>query len=241
MEQEKLKLMMTCERLTSHRRRLEAALKFCHSHSMMTSTDDHTHTGATPSHQQLYRKLSKATQVIIELVGQKEQLLAIVTKLRDKGKNYEQDKSRVVPGNTSQSAQITPNKTIHKHSIGSHGNNKQSICSTPQHSHRSDTQSSSSLHGNTDKHVPSDESLQVTDSFELSCQKHHEALERLLNTATAGGLLSSDDDHVPNNSGSFVVRGRSLAHKRPPPGRTHRSRVHKAQQQTTRRVKNPEK
>jgi len=129
----------------------------------------------------------------------------------------------------------------HGHIIGSHGNNEQSICSTPQHSHHGDTQSSSSLHGYTDKHVPSDESLQVTDSFELSCQKHHEALERLLNTATAGGLLSSDDDLVPNNSGSFVVRGRSLAHKRPPPGRTHRSRDHKAQQQTTRRVKKPEK
>jgi len=208
---------------------------------MMTSTDDHTRTEATPTHQQLYRKLSKATQVIIELVGQKEQLLAIVTKLRDKVKNdHEQDKSRVVQVDISQSTQITPNnKTVHKHSIGSHGNNKQSICSTPWHSHRGDVQSSSSLHGNSDKHVPSDESLQVTDSFELSCQQHHEALERLLNTATAGGLLSSDDDHVPSNSGSFVVRG--LAHKRPPPGRTHRSRDCKTQQQTTRHVKKPEK
>ena len=238
MEQEKLKLMMTCERLTSHRRRLEAALKFCHSHSMMTSSDDHAPTEALSTHQQLHRKLSKATQVIIELVGQKEQLLTIVTKLRDKVRSYEQVKTRTVQGDKSQSAQITTdNKTTHKHSTGSHGINKQSIHSTPLHG----AHSSSSHHGNSDKLVTSDGSLQVTDSFELSCQQHHEALEKLLNTATAGGLLSSDDDHVPSNSGSFVVRGRSLAHKRPPAGRTHKSRDHMTQQQTTRRVRKPEK
>jgi len=233
MEQEKLKLMMTCERLTSHRRRLEAALKFCHSHSMMKSTDDYTHTEATPTHQLLHRKLSKATQVIIELVGQKEQLLTIVTKLRDKIKKYEEVKSRTVQGDMLQSTQVTPDfKTIYKYSANSHGNNTQS---TPRHG---DIQSSSS---NSNKQVASDGSLQVTDSFELSCQQHHEALEKLLNTATAGGLLSSDDDHVPSNNGSFVVKGRGLVHMKPPPGRTHKSREPTTQQQTTRHVKKPKK
>jgi len=235
MEQEKLKLMMTCERLTSHRRRLEAALKFCHSHSMMTSSDDHAPMGATPTLQQLHRKLSKATQVIIELVGQKEQLLSIVTKLRDKLKSYEQQAKTSNHGDVSASE----NRTTHKHFIGSHGNNKQTVHSSPLHSHHGDVPSSSSNHGNDDKCVISDGSLQATDSFELSCQQHHEALEKILNTA--GGLLSSDDDHVPSNSGSFVVRGRGVAHKRPPPNKSHKSRDHVIQRQTIRRVKKPEK
>ena len=90
MEQERLQLMMKCERLSSHRRRLEAALQFCHSHSLVMSSEDHAPTGAPPTQQQqLHRKLSKATQVIIELVNQKEQLLSIVNKLRDKLKSYE--------------------------------------------------------------------------------------------------------------------------------------------------------
>ena len=72
MEQERLQLMMKCERLASHRRRLEAALQFCHSHSLVMSSEDHAPAGVTPIHQ-LHRKLSKATQVIIELVNQKEQ------------------------------------------------------------------------------------------------------------------------------------------------------------------------
>ena len=87
MEQERLQLMMKCERLSSHRRHLEAALQFCHSHSSVMSLDDHTPAGAPPTQHQLHRKLSKATQVIIELVNQ---ILSIVNKLRDKLKSSEQ-------------------------------------------------------------------------------------------------------------------------------------------------------
>ena len=89
MEQERLQLIMKCEQLASHQRCLEAALKFCHSHSLVMSLEYQPTTGATPTHQ-LQRKLSKATQVIIELVNQKEQLLSIVSKLRDKLKSNEQ-------------------------------------------------------------------------------------------------------------------------------------------------------
>ena len=90
MEQERLQLMMKCERLSSHRQHLEAALQFCHSHSLMMSSDDHAPTGAPSTQHELHRKLSKATQVIIELVNQKEQLLSIVNKLRNKLKSSEQ-------------------------------------------------------------------------------------------------------------------------------------------------------
>ena len=44
--------MMKCERLSSHRRRLEAALQFCHSHSLVMSLDDHAPAGATPTQHQ---------------------------------------------------------------------------------------------------------------------------------------------------------------------------------------------
>ena len=46
------------------------------------------------------------------------------------------------------------------------------------------TPSVGSYHGNGyDKQVTSEGSLQVTDSFELSCQQHHEALENILSNA----------------------------------------------------------
>ena len=59
MEQERLQLMMKCERLSSHRRRLEAALQFCHSHSLVVSSDDDASTGAPPTQHQLHNKLKK--------------------------------------------------------------------------------------------------------------------------------------------------------------------------------------
>ena len=232
MEQERLQLMMKCERLSSHRRRLEAALQFCHSHSLVMSSDDHAPTEAPPTQHQLHRKLSKATQVIIELVNQKEQLLSIVNKLRDKLKSSEQK------------VESSSSHDIGSHDVGSHEHKDTVIntttpaknCvhsnhsnrvhhSTPLyhsvHDHSSNTLTPSvgSYHGNGyDKQATSEGSLQVTDSFELSCQQHHEALENILSTAAADNLLSSEDDCAPSNK--MVVRGKKLGH---PPVSVHRS------------------
>lgn len=232
MDQERLQLMMKCERLSSHRQRLEAALQFCHSHSLVMSSGDHVPTGTPPTQQQLYRKLSKATQVIIELVNQKEQLLSIVNKLRDKLKSSEQKvessdiashdvKSRDVGSNDQHIASntITP---INNHVHNSH--RKITDHSTPLYLsvHDSSNRKFSSVdsyHGN--QQVTSEESLQVTDSFELSCQQHHEALENILTTAAADNLLSSEDDHVSSNK--MIVRGKRLGH---PPVSAHKSSNH---------------
>lgn len=232
MEQERLQLMMKCERLSSHQRRLEAALQFCHSHSLVMSSDDHAPTGAPPTQHQLHRKLSKATQVIIELVNQKEQLLSIVNKLRDKLKSSEQKVE-------SSSSHDTGSHDAKSHDVGSHdhkdivtktttpvrncvhGNHSSKAHhSTPLHRSVHDssntlTPSVGSYYGN--GQVTSEESLQVTDSFELSCQQHHKALENILSTAAADNLLSSEDDHAPSNK--MVVRGKRLGH---PPVRSSR-------------------
>ena len=236
MEQERLQLMMKCERLSSHRRHLEAALQFCHSHSSVMSLDDHTPAGAPPTQHQLHRKLSKATQVIIELVNQKEQLLNIVNKLRDnKLKSSEQKaenssshnigshdaKSRDV-GSHDHKGTVTNATTPVKNHV--HGNCNIAHHSTPLHhsvhdSRNTLTPSVGSYHGN------SEGSLQVTDSFELSCQQHHEALENILTTAAADNLLSSEDDHTPSNK--MIIRGKRLAH---PPVNIHRSRDHVSRQ-----------
>ena len=242
--------MMKCERLASHRRRLEAALQFCHSHSLVMASEEHAHTGATPTHQQLHRKLSKATQVIIELVNQKEQLLIIVNKLRDKLKNNEQkivnprsmsglhdyilcdDGSHDTKSHDARShdarshdhKQVVSNTTTPVKRQAHDNHSKTTHHSTPlQHSTHGSrmtrTPSIGSYHGNShDKQVTSEESYQVTDSFELSCQQHHEALENILTTAAADNLLSSEDDHAPSNK--MVVRGKRLGH---PPVSVHRS------------------
>ena len=100
--------------------------------------------------------------------------------------------------------------------------------STPLHHDNSNTNSPSvgSYHGNShNKQVISEGSLQVTDSFELSCQQHHEALENILTTAAADNLLSSEDDHTPSNK--MIVRGKRLGH---PPVNVHRSRDHVSRQ-----------
>ena len=242
MEQERLQLMMKCERLSSHRRRLEAALQFCHSHSLVISSDDHTPAGAPPTQHQLHRKLSKATQVIIELVNQKEQLLSIVDKLRDKLKSSEQKaenssshdigshdaKSRDV-GSHDHKGTVTNATTPIKNHV--HGNHNIAHHSTPLHhsvhdSRNTLTPSVGSYHGNSyDKQVNSEGTLQVTDSFELSCQQHHEALENILTTAAADNLLSSEDDHTPSNK--MIIRGKKLGH---PPVSIHRSRDHVSRQ-----------
>ena len=236
MEQERLQLMMKCERLSSHRRRLEAALQFCHSHSLVMSSDDYASTGAIPTQHQLHRKLSKATQVIIELVNQKEQLLSIVNKLRDKLKSSEQKvesssshnigshdtKLRDVRSHDHKDT-VTSTTTPAKNRVhGNHSNRTHH--STPLHHSAHDnsnilTSSVGSYHGNGyDKQVTSEGSLQVTDSFELSCQQHHEALENILSTAAADNLLSSEDDHAPSNK--MVVKGKRLGH---PPVSVHKS------------------
>ena len=228
--------MMKCERLSSHRRRLEAALQFCHSHSLVMSSDDHAHTGATSTQHQLHRKLSKATQVIIELVNQKEQLLSIVNKLRDKLKSSEQKiessishdigsydaKSRDVASHDHKDAVTNATTPVKNHIHGNRSNIAHH--STPLHHDSSNTKSPSvgSYHGNSyDKQVTNEGSLQVTDSFELSCQQHHEALENILSTAAADNLLSSEDDHIPSNK--MMVRGKRLGH---PTVSGHRSRDH---------------
>ena len=218
--------MMKCERLSSHRRRLEAALQFCHSHSLVMALDDHAPTGATPTQHQLHRKLSKATQVIIELVNQKEQLLSIVNKLRDKIKSSEQKvesssshdaKSHDVESHDHKDAVTNTPVPLKNHVYGSHSSNTHH--STPLHHGVYDSSHIKtpvdSHHGNScSKQMASEESLQVTDSFELSCQQHHEALENILNTAAAENLLSSEDDHAPSNR--MIVRGKKLGH--PPAG-----------------------
>ena len=107
------------------------------------------------------------------------------------------------------------------------GQSKTTRHSTPlHHSHHDSsntrTPSIGNYHGNShDKQITSEESLQVTDSFELSCQQHHEASEKLLSTAAADNLLSSEDDHAPSNK--MVVKGKGLGH---PPVVVHRSRNH---------------
>ena len=231
MEQERLQLMMKCERLSSHRRRLEAALQFCHSHSLVMASDDHAPMGATPTQHQLHRKLSKATQVIIELVNQKEQLLSIVNKLRDKIKSSEQKvesssshdaRSRDVGSHDHKDAVTNTPVPLKNYVHGSHSNNTDH--STPLHHSVYDSSHSKtpvdSHHGNSrSEQMISEESLQVTDSFELSCQQHHEALENILNTAAADNLLSSEDDHAPSNR--MIVRGKKLGH---PPVGAQRSR-----------------
>lgn len=254
MEQERLQLMMKCERLASHRRRLEAALQFCHSHSLVMASEDYAHTGATPTHQQLHRKLSKATQVIIELVNQKEQLLSIVNKLRDKLKNNEQkvvspssksgshdylsrdDGSHDTKSHDARShdhKRIVSNTTTPHKSQVHDNHSKTTHHSTPLHHSTHDsrmtrTPSIGGYHGNShDKQVTSEESYQVTDSFELSCQQHHEALENILTTAAADNLLSSEDDHAPSNK--MVVRGKRLGH---PPVSVHRSTRNRVNQPT---------
>ena len=250
MEQERLQLMMKCERLSSHRQRLEAALQFCHSHSLVMCSDDHAPTGAPSTQQQLHRKLSKATQVIIELVNQKEQLLSIVNKLRNKLKSREQKLESSTKHDVGSSDgklhdikscdvrshdlkcvvsdTTTPTKN---HVHGSYGNqSKTSYHSTPLHCSVHDssmtmTPSVGSYHGNSqDKQVTSEKSLQVTDSFELSCQQHHEALENILSTAAGDNLLSSEDDHVSSNK--MIIRGKKLGR---PPVSVHRSRNHVSQ------------
>ena len=245
MEQERLQLMMKCERLASHRRRLEAALQFCHSHSLVMSSEDYAPTGATPTHQ-LHRKLSKATQVIIELVNQKEQLLSIVSKLRDKLKSNEQKIESPASKPGSRDAKlcegagshdrklVVSNTTTPSKSQGHSKHSKTTHHSTPlQHSTHDSrmtrTPSIGSYHGNShDKQVTSEESYQVTDSFELSCQQHHEALENILTTAAADdNLLSSEDDHAPTNK--MVVKGKRLGH---PPVSVHRSTRNRANQPT---------
>ena len=188
--------MMKCERLASHRRRLEAALQFCHSHSLVMSSEDHTPTGATPTHQ-LHRKLSKATQVIIELVNQKEQLLSIVSELRVKLKSNEQKTESPGSKSGSHGAKLCEGAGSHDHKLivsntttpsksQGHGNHsKTTHHSTPLQRSTHDSRmtripSIGSYHGNNhDKQVTSEESYQVTDSFELSCQQHHEALENI--------------------------------------------------------------
>ena len=239
MEQERLQLMMKCERLSSHRRRLEAALQFCHSHSLVMASDDHAPVGATPTQHQLHRKLSKATQVVIELVNQKEQLLSIVNKLRDKIKSSEQktesssshdakscdvgshDHKNVVPSTTTPAnnhIRGTHNRNTHHSTPLQNSFYDSSHTKTPVNSH----------HGNGhDKQMTSEESFQVTDSFELSCQQHHKALENILNTAAADNLLSSEDDHAPSNR--MIVRGKRLGH---PPVSTQRSRDHVSRRPT---------
>ena len=88
------------------------------------------------------------------------------------------------------------------------------------------TPSVGSYHGNSyDKQVNSEGTLQVTDSFELSCQQHHEALENILTTAAADNLLSSEDDHTPSNK--MIIIGKKLGH---PPVSIHRSRDHVSRQ-----------
>ena len=232
--------MMKCERLSSHRRRLEAALQFCHSHSLVMSSDDYAPAGATPTQHQLHRKLSKATQVIIDLVNQKEQLLSIVNKLRDKLKSSEQkvkssslhdigscDAKLYDVGSHDRKDTVSNTTTpVKNHVHDNHSNIPHH--STPLHHDNSNTKlpSVGSYHGNShDKQLTSEGSLQVTDSFELSCQQHHEALENILTTAAADNLLSSEDDHTPSNK--MIIRGKKLGH---PPVSVHRSRDHVSRQ-----------
>ena len=197
------------------------------------SSDDHAPTGAPPTQHQLHRKSSKTTQVIIELVNQKEQLLSIVNKLRDKLKSSEQkvesSSSHDIGshdaklGSHDHKDTVINTTTPAKNRVhGNHSNRAHH--STPLHHSVHDssntlTPSVGSYHGNGyDKQVTSEGSLQVTDSFELSCQQHHEALENILSTAAADNLLSSEDDHAPSNK--MVVRGKKLGH---PPVSVYRS------------------
>ena len=246
MEQERLQLMMKCERLASHRRRLEAALQFCHSHSLVMASEDHTHTGATPTHQQLHRKLSKATQVIIELVNQKEQLLSIVNKLKNKLNNEQKVVNPSSVPNHVTTDHMMPYHVMLDHMITDKlfvillhlirvkfmiTTVKTTHHSTPLHhstrdSRMAQTPSIGSYHGNShDKQVTSEESYQVTDLFELSCQQHHEALENILTTAAADNLLSSEDDHAPIDGS----QGKRLGH---PPVSVHRSTRNRVNQPT---------
>ena len=196
---------------------------------------DHTPAGAPPTQHQLHRKLSKATQVIIELVNQKEQLLSIVNKLRDKLKSSEQKaensslhdigshdaKSRDV-GSHDHKGTVTNATTPVKNHV--HGNRNIAHHSTPLHhsvhdSRNTLTPSVGSYHGNSyDKQVNSEGTLQVTDSFEFLCQQHYVALENILTTAAADNLLSSEDNHTPSNK--MIIRGKKLGH---PPVSIHRS------------------
>ena len=206
------------------------------------SSDDDASTGAPPTQHQLHRKLRKATQVIIELVNQKEQLLSIVNKLRDKLKSSEQkvESSRSHDAGSHDAKSHRAGSHDHKHVVSNtttpvknhfHGNQtKTAHNSTPLHhsvhdSSSTKTPSIDSHHGNShDKLMASEVSLQVTDSFELSCQQHHEALENILNTVAADNVLSSEDDHAPSNK--MIVRGKRLGH---PPVSAHRSRNHVSQ------------
>lgn len=246
MEQERLQLMMKCERLSSHRRRLEAALQFCHSHSLVRSSGDCAPTGAPPTQQQqLHRKLSKATQVIIDLVNQKEQLLSVVNTLRDKLKSSERKLENSSSNDIGSHNVRSHDAKLHDDGSHDHKHTVTTNVTTPVKNHVHDSQnkvihhstplchsyhdssntrtpSIGNYHGNShDKQMTSAESLQVTDSFELSCQQHHEALEKLLSAAAADNLLSSEDDHVPSNK--MVVKGKGLGH---PPVGVHKSRNH---------------
>ena len=202
------------------------------------------HQKTTPTHQ-LHRKLSKATQVIVELVNQKEQLLSIVSKLRDKLKRNEQKIESPESKSGSHDAKLCEGAGSHDHKLvvsntttpsksQGHGNHsKTTHHSTPlQHSTHDSRMtripSIGSYHGdNHDKQVTSEESYQVTDSFELSCQQHHEALENILTTTAADNLLSTEDDHTPSNK--MVVKGKRLGY---PPVSVHRSTRNCANQPT---------
>ena len=90
------------------------------------------------------------------------------------------------------------------------------------------TPSIGSYHGNShDKQVTSEESYQVTDSFELSCQQHHKALENIPTTTAVDNLLSSEDNHSPSNK--MVVKWKRLGY---PPVSVHRSTRNRANQPT---------